>query len=170
MKIWRYDLPNVDRCGWAIVVICEDGYFSAVTDYGNYAYKWSSFGDCFRTFLVGLENGQRYISGKISRKEYNGEATCKDIKECILEMRRNGSFTEEEARKEWQLIAENNGLETEVDFTRFYDSTEIDDVNELYGESYNNDAIAFVKEILPRLVKTIRTELESEKTVQDDEK
>ncbi|MDF2563750.1 MAG: hypothetical protein K0Q53_145 [Massilibacillus sp.] len=163
IKIWRYYLPNTERKGWGIFIIDEKGYFSAVTDYGNYAFMWSSFGsDDFREFVIEISNNPGYVLGKVAKKEYDGEQTCKDIKELIIELRRDGSFAKEEARREWDLLKDNEWLETDVNFTRFYDETEIDDVCEFYRKSYGLDEMEFAKELLPRLAEEIKKQLQSE--------
>lgn len=51
----RYALPSVKGEGWAIIVIGSDGYFSTVSDWGNYAYLWTHPGCEFRHFLAGLD-------------------------------------------------------------------------------------------------------------------
>ena len=37
------------------IVLTSDGSFMSITDWGNFAFKWSSWGDCdFKTFLLEL--------------------------------------------------------------------------------------------------------------------
>jgi hypothetical protein len=36
------------------VVINKDGFFGAVTDWGNFSYQWNSFGGDFEEFLLSL--------------------------------------------------------------------------------------------------------------------
>ena len=55
VELHRYALPSVKGEGWAIVVLGSDGYFSAVSDWGNYAYIWTHPGCEFRRFLVGCD-------------------------------------------------------------------------------------------------------------------
>lgn len=51
--------------GWlGQVVLTSDGMFSAVTDYGNFAYSWRSFGKDFREFIIGLNVG--YFATKMA--------------------------------------------------------------------------------------------------------
>ena len=50
--------------GWlGQVVITSDGFFSAVTDYGNAAYAWRAFGDSFEDFLLRIDKD--YFAGKM---------------------------------------------------------------------------------------------------------
>lgn len=48
----RYVLKSSKESGWAILVIGSDGYFSAVSDHGNFSYIWSAPGMEFRRFLT----------------------------------------------------------------------------------------------------------------------
>ncbi len=50
----RYNIPSVNGEGWAVVVLdLKDGYFSTVSDWGNYSYMWPNIGEGldFRQFL-----------------------------------------------------------------------------------------------------------------------
>lgn len=50
--------------GWlGQVVITSDGFFGAVTDYGNACYAWRAFGDNFEEFLLRID--QDYFAGKM---------------------------------------------------------------------------------------------------------
>lgn len=39
------------------VVITSDGMYASVTDWGNFSFAWRSFGDDFKKFLCGLNEG-----------------------------------------------------------------------------------------------------------------
>jgi hypothetical protein len=53
-----------ERGGWlAQVVITSDGFLGVVSEYGNFAYAWRSFGDNFKEFLGKLNVG--YFAGKM---------------------------------------------------------------------------------------------------------
>lgn len=66
MKIENITLYK-DNNWLAQIVITEDGFLGAVTDYGNFAYAWRSFGEKtienFKSFILGLNS--EYVSGKI---------------------------------------------------------------------------------------------------------
>ena len=51
----RYDVRSEKGAWLGTFVIADDGYFSAVTDFGTYGYWWSSAGECFRSFLARTE-------------------------------------------------------------------------------------------------------------------
>ncbi|MHB1418700.1 MAG: hypothetical protein ACYCX4_03810, partial [Bacillota bacterium] len=108
IQIWRYYIPSEDGLeGWGIFLLDSTGMFAAVTDYGNYAFRWAYHGEKdFRKFVIGLKNDPGYLLGKVlpNGKVYDGEETIKNIKETIIDVRRDGSWSKEQARKEWDLL------------------------------------------------------------------
>lgn len=90
----RYDIKSTaDRCWWAIVIIDTSiGYFSTVSDWGNYAYLWSAPGCEFRKFITQLNPD--YFWGKITHGReahvFDEEATEKNIKTRLWEMMGEG--------------------------------------------------------------------------------
>lgn len=61
--IREYKLKD-DQGRWlAQVVITDDGFFAAVSEYGNFAYAWRSFGDDFRKFLLTIDGS--YFADKM---------------------------------------------------------------------------------------------------------
>lgn len=84
----RYNIPSRHLEGWAIVVIDTDGYFSTVSDYGNYAYRWGAMGvDDLRKFLVSCDG--EYMLGKISPgHEFDPTATERALREIVVRDRR----------------------------------------------------------------------------------
>lgn len=49
-----YDLGRNEGQWLGEAVLTSDGIFSAVTDYGNFAYAWRAFGDNFEDFILRL--------------------------------------------------------------------------------------------------------------------
>lgn len=165
IKIWRYLIPPVDNIeGWGIFLLDSTGMFAAVTDYGNYAYKWTHHGrDDFRKFVIGLEKESDYLLGKVApNKEYDGEGTIKRIKKDILEHRREGAYTKDFARREWILINNNGNMDSAYGFYKWYEETAITDASEFYTEKWPTSYIAFAKKLIPRLTNAIRKELAME--------
>ncbi len=84
----RYRLHSTGHEGWAIIVIGSDGYFSAVSDWGNYAYIWGSMGSAVREFLVDLE--PHYFWTKITHgreaQVWDEDQVEKNIRERLDEM------------------------------------------------------------------------------------
>ena len=161
----RYDLPSINGLeGWATIVLGADGFFAAVTDYGNYAYRWCATGEVdFRNFILRI--GGDYLLGKVSSEDvYDDEATERLIKKHILEHRKEGWYSKERARKEWDhLVACGVADNGEIGFHQWYEGTEIGDAYEMRVDVYPRDASAFAEKTLPRLKDAIRAELAAEK-------
>lgn len=88
-------------------MITEDGFLSIHSDFGDYNYRWSAFGDSFKSFLIGVD--QSYLMGKLSqRDEFNEKDTFNQISSEICSYRRD------------QLISfkESDGLLKEVEYLR----------------------------------------------------
>ncbi len=163
---WRYYLPSIDGEGWAEIVVCSSGFFAAVSDYGNYAFAWRSFGDGdFREWLAHLERDPGYVMCKLhhGQLQYDGNETVRAIKTHILAHRRSEYQGREWARDEWDLLEQNNGLCDEADLVRWYDDTKIDDAGEYVVRKYPADLRAFCERTLPRLAKVMREEIAAEK-------
>ena len=166
----RYYLPSENGEGWAEVVITGGGFFSAVSDYGNYAFAWRGFGDRdFRSFLLGAQRDHDYFTKKLQHggdgpgDVYDGSATLARIKELILRYRRDGTFDRERARKEWDLLASHDVEWSQGEFGEWYRETEISDAYDLAQHRRNPRALAFVREVLARRLGPIfRAELEAE--------
>lgn len=154
VQVWRYVVGPKNHEGWGIFLIDSSGMFSVVSDYGNYAYKWTSFGDCFRSFLCKLH--APYLGGKINIEhgnEYDEERTKKVIREHILSHRRERSFTREEALQEWILSDDMH------DFRAWYMQTEMDCAYEFRCEMPPPQVTGFCERLFPRLVELLRADL-----------
>lgn len=140
------------------------GMFAAVTDYGNYAFKWTYHGsDDFREFVIGIERSPDYVLEKISHgKKFSGKKTKQLIKKCILESRRCGNYTREKARREWDLVNCSDFYYKE-DFHEWYEKTQINDAHELSVYDYPPSEWAFATKLLPRLVDILKQELKQER-------
>ncbi|UAW08084.1 hypothetical protein Mx4_p85 [Myxococcus phage Mx4] len=140
----------------------SDGYFSTVSDYGNYAYRWGSPGMEFRAFVANLEEDASYVCSKLGRSTWwDGAATVKGIREHILESRRCGGWTKERAATEWQAL---DGSE-EMDVHEFHDwlgQTQIDAAYEFATYDYEPQLRAFCREVMPVLATAIREQLKAE--------
>lgn len=149
----RYYLPNEKHEGWAIIVIGDDGFFSAVSDYGNYAFRWTAFGKSFKDFLIDAHKGWDYFASKLSSTEYSSRKTYQAIKEHILEYRKNGTIGREEAREEWDLLHDSNDVRdgNELDFSNWVQETKIEDAWEFYATDYPSDVKNFTQKTLKRL-------------------
>lgn len=61
--IHEYILKDKNGRWLAQVLLTDDGMFAAVSEYGNFAYAWRSFGSNFREFLLSLDLG--YFAEKL---------------------------------------------------------------------------------------------------------
>lgn len=168
-----YRLDSIKGEGWAWIVISSTGYFSAVSDLGNFAFFWTHHG-CkdFRQFLYNAHKNWDYFASKLSygpghkHKEYDGTATYELIKKTILESRRlhgNGCWTKEYAREEWDLLDECEKLATDGDWDHWMRSTKIQDAWEYHSERWPGMLERFCKETLKRLTEEhLHKELERE--------
>jgi hypothetical protein len=162
-KVWRYVLANVGNfhCGWAIILLDDTGTFTTVSDYGNYGYRWTSFGDNFREFLSHIDNG--YLMSKITHgwdKKIDLEATARGVKDYILEQRRSGDLSKEDARTEWDLVEENLCDDDQCGFQNWCVNTEIGDSWEFAVNAVDRQAEAFIEHVWPRFVELLKADLE----------
>lgn len=161
----RYDLPNENGEGWAVIFVTSDGFLSAVTDYGSYGYFWSHHGcSDFRKFLLRPERDPDYLLSKLSERNcWDGHATCQSVKRAIIELRRDGTWTSDEAREEWDLIVDDcDSFYTSEDFGRWLEQTKMSEAWEYGRRVFPPAARAFVTKTLPRLAKLLEDELQRE--------
>jgi hypothetical protein len=167
---WRYHLPSIKGEGWAIIFMDSQGSFAALSDWGNVSNRWPDESDerDFRDFIIGCDDD--YLRRKFghqfgqNREEYDGEATLASLKQYILRARRDGSWSKEEAADEWELLEHYQQLETEIDFSNWYQSsgTTIGDAYEFVHRRFDNGVTNFVAKAMPRLREVLRAELERE--------
>lgn len=158
--IERYDVrsdPNHE--GWAVIVIDSRGFLGIVSDYGNFAYHWDSFGDDFRRFLAGLD--WHYLHRKLMHgrdgRVYDGRATLEAIKKLIIEYRRAGELTREQARDEWTLALDSGIDEHRSDgFSLWYRDTQLENVSELYQTMPEPQCQAFCQKVWPRFIELLK--------------
>ena len=142
--------------GWAVFVIGSDGYFSTVSDYGNYSFIWRDPGCEFRRFLTQLE-GDYFLSKVSTRNQFNEDKTRENVKDAILQLRRDGTLSRERAREEWEGLP---SFESPSDFQDWLNHTELSDAWEYAHISYPALAQGFVNRVLPRFQALLRAELE----------
>lgn len=110
--IERYEVRSDRQTheGWAILHIDSAGFLGIVSDYGNYAYHWSSFGTEFKQFLSGLD--WEYLYRKITHQQrvYDGRATLESIQRELKERLTSGDLSDEQFEDETELL---RGMEIE---------------------------------------------------------
>lgn len=167
VKLWRYYFPNEKGEGWAEIVIGSNGFFAAVSDYGNYSFAWRDTGcDDVRKFFLRASSEWDYFAHKLGGEHseiYDSEATLKGIKTTILEFRRERCWTRDKAREEWDLLDQYENLYSEFDFHQWYLATSLGDAYEYQRRKVRPGLEAFCKLTLKRLSEAIKAELEAEK-------
>ena len=174
VKVWRCYLPGCSskfNDGWAVFLFDSRGYFSVISDYGNYSHLWSSFGDDFPRFLVGVSAG--HVLCKFARpvmeRGVDVDKTAKGIKKHILQERRLGNLSREEARNEWNLVDDHLLDEGcgDCGFWAWSVETSFDDTHEFAVSKRDEEAIAFMKKVWFRFRDALVEFLASERTAYD---
>jgi hypothetical protein len=157
--IERYDIPS-DRKrheGWAIIHIDSNGFLGVVSDYGNYAFHWSSFEGDFKAFLGEVSSDYLYSKLSSSRVIYDGYATERAIKAHILSQRRTKAWTANDARTEWDLLAEHEvDHDTSDGFSCWYRDTSIRDAHEFYQTRPEPQCVGFCEKIWPTFIERLK--------------
>lgn len=168
IKFWRYSIPSIDGIGgWGIFLLDSTGMFSCVTDYGNYAYKWTHHGmDDFREFFI--SDSFDYYVNKLyrcngGRLEFQPDETVKNIKQSILRSRYDDYMSGDTARNEWDLLDSVDWDMGEIACHEWLQQSDLCDAHELFIYDYPADAKALRDRLLPRFSELIRIELEQEK-------
>ncbi len=162
LKVWQYTLPPLRGEGWAIIILREDGYFSTVSDFGNYAYLWTSTG-CkdFREFLLTADRDWHYFAKKLNPKTHvDNRESIKNLLEELFRRRRQRKISKEDARNIFEIIGTYDedweGLlrDQDTDLTREFPETWNYTITSL-----DSDVIGFCQKILPRLNVILRKQL-----------
>ncbi len=162
---WHYDLPTDPTTGdgWAEIVLCSTGFFSAVSDWGDYAYAWRSTGkDDFREFMLRAKVNPDYFLSKLhpsSQHEYDEEATLKNVLERIEECRQDSLLTEEELEDEVERLEQYSNLEAREEFSRWVYETKLYEPWSCVVFTPTFHAVTFCKTVLSRLADMIEAEL-----------
>ena len=160
----RYDIRShrALHSGWAIIVLDTSiGYFSTVSDYGNYAYAWSSPGIEFRRFITQCEDDYllgKLLSGRRDREVYDPDATKKAVADALEHEKDSWSHYAEEMER-----FESCSFSDKEDFYWWYQGTKLDDAHELIRMKWNPQAVAFTKYVMPRFRALLREEIVGER-------
>lgn len=170
--IWSYYIPNNDKHeGWGKFILDSTGYFSCVTDYGNYAFWWTHHGeDDFRKFFVGI--GEDYLMGKLAmgKREFDLESSLEKMRRQAIEARRSTlrkRVTDPEIwgvskaylREAWEAM-DQAGSERECINIVDEHYRCFPDTCELFTYGHPFELRAFCKRLLPRLVEEMKKDLE----------
>jgi len=167
---WRYVLPSLPegRDSWSIVFVDSTGCVAVLSDYGDWCYRWVTkhcgFDD-FRKFLAQAETD--YVARKLGGgrrgdlEVYDGHATAKNIRERICSYRRDGTFSREKARHEWNLVGSDVEDNT-IGFHDWYMHTSFDCSYEFAIYRMSESLKHWATVSFPRLQELLRAELASE--------
>jgi hypothetical protein len=155
--------------GWALVVIDTDvGFFAVVSDFGNYAYLWTSPGKEFRAFLAGLDADylcKKLLHGRGDAREFDGDGTKKALFEA-LEAYEAASW--ENTGVGWGSYAEEREklaartMTSELEYMAWQSETLIPEADEYARYRVNADAAAFCTRVWPRFKEMLERELAQE--------
>ena len=162
LKVWQYTLPPLKGEGWAIIILREDGYFSTVSDFGNYAYMWTCTG-CkdFREFLLRADKDWHYFAKKLKPDTHvDSRESIKNLLEELLRRRHQREISKESARdifetihrydEDWEGLLRDQDADLMREFPEPWEYT---------ISSLDSDVIGFCQKILPRLNVILRKQL-----------
>ena len=162
--------------GWGVFVLdLQSGYFSVVSDYGNYAYIWPDTGMEFRRFLVKLDDdylGGKLLSGRESRTQLDGEATKVAITERLEAL--NAAQKELTGRpwdlyeQEKELLEEVGGFDTEYEVFAWHSQTHLEDAHDYIVRRRDRQCVMFCTRLYPLFVEMLKEELEKEAHEKED--
>ena len=165
VRLWRFHLPSgkgegLERFEWGTFVIGSDGYFSCVTDWGNYAFRWGSMGSDVRHFLQGAVEDPDYFIKKLSSDEYDGEETAK----AILEMAKEDGFSAADLRtlKNEMPDVEHSSEGFSVWWTTSQLARRLEGVGECFTKRRSRSCEAMVTRLMPRLAPLLQESLEKD--------
>lgn len=110
------------------------------SSFGSYANTWRAIGEGpFRKFLCGLKDMGYFFSKCMGDNylEFDCEATVKEIKQDIIQCRRDGEVGIDDAREIWDSLPD-HGLATSL-----YAEMGSYDFDELVNKIYGGDAVDF---------------------------
>lgn len=161
---------------WAHIIIeewHEGGSLNIQSDYGNFAYSWSSIGPlCLREFLMGTQYDYFMSKAAPNRgREFSLEKSISALKREVLYLRKRGMLDREVARTCYGHILELNEYSggSEAEYTA---SVPYELVKKLYGGDYTefpygqeNDSqcVAFWERIWPVVCREWQKELQEER-------
>jgi len=170
-----YTVRTREFGGWARIWITDDGCFTTISDYGNYGYWWGDPGCEFRQFLCQVDD--YYLGRKLAagRREFDGEASVKAIRNRICHLRRQQELTREQAQAEWELVHPKptgwsglsrrglfSSMNNEVEAHEWYLETKLDDPAELLSYRTPMQIQMFIKRLWPLFTEQLRAELAQE--------
>ncbi len=157
----RYTLEPDKKYGtWAIIVIdTKIGYFSVVSDYGNYAFRWTHPGGEFRKFLAGLEPDYVYSKLTHTQRMFDLEGSRDAVLKAFTEIREAQTRPESWVDREYDDF---ESVHSESEFMMWVSNTEMEDPHEFFRTKKEPDCWRFVRHLFSRFQLMLREELQKE--------
>lgn len=144
------------------------------SSFGAWANTWTACGEPFKAFLLDAEFD--YVFTKFMGTElrvWDGEATVKGLQLRVIEWRRDGELSKDEARSLWDEISA-NGLELETSERDFVEcayriASDLDTPNirhvlsepwEFGRKQHDQQAVGFWRQLWPEFTQALRAEVE----------
>jgi hypothetical protein len=130
------------RIGDNLFIINErTGMFKANTDFGNYQYYWTSYGESYKHFLVGLKSDRHYTLGKLvnGMTEVDYDTTITEWKETLKEYRKEKCINKSQFREAIEYLSDNINTDMSKDTLEhlWYDYCSNNDITDCPWESFN---------------------------------
>lgn len=155
-KYWvRRYLVRPDR-EWGIFMFDSLGYLGIISSYGNYSYQWSDFGGDFVEFLCDIDTG--YLTGKLDSPTHRlPSCDVEDqIREFIMEARKTGSLSKEDARREWDDV-ERFGFNSDIELNDWMCHTKLSEPWDwLRTQDYSPRLRFLCDKLWPRFIELIK--------------
>lgn len=149
---------------YADIHISNDGSLMIRSDYGDYAYKWGSFGNDFKNFLIGI--GNDYLINKLGCGNgyiFDYDSTINSIKKEIIKYKRENK--KEDAREIWEEIESLDPTDNKEIFfmvimnTKYFEILCFNDPYNIPIEYMVNPQLnSFLKEIWPCFIEELKKE------------
>lgn len=157
------------RCAWGKIIIDSDAWmFSCLSDAGNFSYRWPyEEHRTFKEFLTQIDVG--YLMRKIEprAKEFDFEATVKNIKQKLFESRRCGDLNKYESRAIYVVIQDLE-YETSEDLVMHqliegheWFSDDYCWTADLIVKKHTPEVITFTEVVFPLFQEALKIELET---------
>lgn len=94
----------------------ECGEILIHSSFGSWANSWGHLGQPFKSFLLQAERD--YVGSKFMNErayEFDGEKTMRDLRQRLIEWRKQGELKKEDARSLWDHLQENEDILTSSD-------------------------------------------------------
>lgn len=166
----RYDL-RWGKCGWATFTIDENGgLFNCQSDYGDYNYAWPRHGrKSFKHYIIqDLVRDPDYFLGKVAKEDYfDSQKAEKAWKAKIIELRKDGECTKEQAREAWDYLVHELDDSLSLDYlqSEVYGNSAITAISEEpwydfdIELSYSRQAVNFAHKVMPMFAEILKKEI-----------